>query len=146
MKTKVCSIVCVICLLFSFSFVLTSCNSDELVGIVNAQINDNGELILVYSDGTEQNLGVVVGNDGADGEDGSDGADGSDGKDGADGKDGSNGADGSDGSQIITSGESNITLASAKGLRSAVSIVCNFKATVQQGGFRPGSSNTTTKE
>ena len=137
MKTKVCSIVCVICLLLSFSFTLSSCNSNDAVGIESAQINENGELILTYSDGTEQNLGVVVGNDGADGEDGSDGAD---------GKDGANGADCADGSQIITSEESNITLASAKGLRSAVSIVCNFKATVQQGGYRPGSSNTTTKE
>ena len=119
MKTKVCSIVCVICLLLSFSFTLSSCNPNDAVGIESAQINENGELILTYSDGTEQNLGVVVGNDGADGEDGSDGAD---------GKDGANGADGADGSQIITSEESNITLASAKGLRSAVSIVCNFKA------------------
>ena len=108
-----------ICLLFSSSFVLSSCDSSDVIGIANAQINENGELVLVYSDGNEQNLGVVVG------------------------KDGENGADGS---LIITSDGSSIPAASAKGLRSAVSIVCNFQATIQQGGWRPGSSSTTTQD
>ena len=119
MKTKIYSIICVICLLFSSSFVLSSCDSSDVIGIANAQINENGELVLVYSDGNEQNLGVVVG------------------------KDGENGADGS---LIITSDGSSIPAASAKGLRSAVSIVCNFQATIQQGGWRPGSSSTTTQD
>lgn len=34
------------------------------VSLSSAYINDNGELILVYTNGTEQNLGVVVGKDG----------------------------------------------------------------------------------
>ena len=119
MKRKICAIVCVICLLFSSSFVLSSCGSYNSVGIVSARINDNGELILVYGDGSKQNLGVVVG------------------------KDGVNGASGS---LTITSEGSSIPAASSKGLRSAVSIICNFKATVQQGGWRPGSGNTTTKD
>ena len=119
MKTRIYSIICVICLLFSSVFALTSCNSDNAVGIVSAEINENGELVLVYSDGNEQNLGVVVG------------------------KDGENGADGS---LIITSDGSSIPAASAKGLRSAVNIVCNFQATIQQGGWRPGSSSTTTQD
>ena len=113
MKTKICSIVCVICLLVGCSFVLSSCNSNYAVGIQSAEINENGELILIYSNGTEQNLGVVVGKDGA------------------------------DGSLNITANGSSIPAASSKGLRSAVSIVCNFQATVQQGGWRPGSGSTT---
>ena len=137
MKTKICSIVCVVCLLFSFSFALSSCNSNDAVGIESAQINENGELVLTYSDGTEQNLGVVVGKDGADGTNGTDG------KDGVDGKDGANGAGGS---LNITANGSSIPAASSKGLRSAVSIVCNFQATVQAGGWRPGSGSTTTKD
>ena len=143
MKTKIYSIICVICLLFSSSFVLSSCDSSDVIGIANAQINENGELILIYSDGNEQNLGVVVGKDGEDGEKGSDG---SDGKDGTNGQNGINGANGADGSLIITSDGSSIPAASAKGLRSAVSIVCNFQATIQQGGWRLGSSNTTTQD
>ena len=136
MKTRICSIVCVICLLLSVSFTLSSCNSSDAVGIASAAINENGELVLTYSDGTEQNLGVVVGKDGADG------VNGVDGKDGVNGKDGANGADGS---LNITTNGSSIPAASAKGLRSAVSIVCNFQATVQVGGWFPGSSSTTTK-
>ena len=91
-------------------------------GVVDAEINDKGELILIYQDGTEQNLGVVVG------------------------KDGSDGVNGEDGALVIDGYESVISAASARGLRSAVSIVSNFKATVQQGGWRPGYGSTTTKE
>lgn len=137
MKTKIYSIICVICLLFNSSFVLSSCDSSDVIGIANAQINENGELVLIYSDGNEQNLGVVVGKDGSDGKDG---------EDGSNGQNGINGVDGADGSLVITSDGSSIPAASAKGLRSAVSIVCNFQATIQQGGWRPGSSNTTTQD
>ena len=140
MKTKIYSIICVICLLLGSSFVLSSCNSNDAVGIVNAQINENGELVLIDSDGNEENLGVVVGKDGENGKEGEDGAD------GMNGQDGINGVDGADGSLVITSDESSIPTASAKGLRSAVSIVCNLQATIQQGGWRPGSSSTTTQD
>ena len=37
------------------------------VSLASAYINDDGELILVYTNGQTQNLGVVVGNDGKDG-------------------------------------------------------------------------------
>ena len=134
MKTKICSIVCIVCVLFSFPFALASCNSNDAVGIQSAEINENGELVLIYSDGSEQNLGVVVGKDGTNGVDGKDGAN------------GENGTNGSDGSITITTSGSNIPVASSKGLRSAVSIVCKFQATVQQGGWRPGSGSTTTKD
>lgn len=113
-------------------------------GIVNAEINEDGELVVTYQDGTRQNLGVVVGKDGADGQDGKDGEDG---KDGKDGKDGQNGVGAGESNTIIIEGEgSNVSAASSKGLRSAVSIFCTFTATVQQGGWRPGSSSTTEEE
>ena len=82
MNTKIFSIIFVICLLLCSGFALTSCNSDDAVGIISAEINEDGELVLVYSDGNEQNLGVVVGKDGENGKDGEDGADGTNGQDG----------------------------------------------------------------
>lgn len=44
----------------------TSTDSTSITGVSlsSAYINDKGELILVYTNGTEQNLGVVVGKDG----------------------------------------------------------------------------------
>ncbi len=46
------------------------------VGIKSATINDKGELVLAYTDGTTVNLGKVTGSDGEDGKDGLNGADG----------------------------------------------------------------------
>ena len=43
-------------------------------GIESMTINDKGELVVTYTDGTTANLGVVVGADGQDGQDGKDGA------------------------------------------------------------------------
>ncbi len=82
---------CAIVLLFG----LAACS--ETKGIASAVINDNGELVITYTDGTSDNLGVVVGKDGEDGKDGQDGAPGKDGVDGEDGKDGQDGAPGKDG-------------------------------------------------
>ncbi|MBS6584079.1 MAG: collagen-like protein [Subdoligranulum sp.] len=79
---------CAIVLLFG----LAACS--ETKGIASAVINDNGELVITYTDGTSDNLGVVVGKDGVDGEDGKDGQDGAPGKDGVDGEDGKDGQDG----------------------------------------------------
>ena len=62
--------------------VLSSC-ATRITSITGAAVNENGELIITYNDGSEQNLGVVVGKDGADGKDGAPGKDGVDGKDGA---------------------------------------------------------------
>lgn len=64
------------------------------IGIKNMEINDDGELVVTYSDDTTKNLGPVVGKDGNDGKDGVDGKDGQPGKDGVDGKDGKDGVDG----------------------------------------------------
>lgn len=128
MKTSTRSIICAVLLLLVFTLLLSSCNSTTTIGINNAEINENGELILYYSNGTKQNLGVVVGQDGSEGEDGADGS------------------NGVNGSLVITNDGNSIPAASSKGLRSSVSIMCNFQATVQQGGWRPGSGSTTTKD
>ena len=120
MKTKLLFFLLLLCLL-AFS----SCTTETPMGITEAKINKDGELIVTYGDGTEQNLGVVVGENG---------------------KDGAAGNDGADGATVIAGDGDSISVAASKGLRSAVSIVCNFKATVQQGGWRPGYGSTTTKE
>ena len=88
----------------------------EPVSVAGTQINEHGELIVMYSDGSEENLGVVVGKDGVDG------VDGSDGKDGLDGSNGTS-ASGSD-----------VSTAASVGLRSSVSIYCTFYQTDRRGG------------
>lgn len=122
MKTRIVLFTCIVCLLCCFLLSLTACQFQQTSGVEYAKINDNGELILTYQDGTEQNLGVVVG------------------------KDGGAGADGADGTLVIDGYEGVVSAASAKGLRSAVSIICNFKSTAQQGGWRPGYGSATTSE
>ena len=92
------------------------------VGISNVELNDAGDLIISFTDGSEINLGSVVGTSGANGQDGvsivgasvnadgnlilslSDGSSidcgrvvGANGQDGADGQDGMDGQDGQDG-------------------------------------------------
>ena len=75
-------------------------------GIESVSINDTGELIITYSDGTSENAGKVTGADGEDGVDGKDGEQGPKGDkgeagtDGTDGKDGANGKDGAAGRGI----------------------------------------------
>lgn len=56
-------------------------NGTNGIGIVDAEINDNGSLILFYSDGSQQDLGVVDGADGAKGDKGDKGDPGADGQD-----------------------------------------------------------------
>ena len=103
--------------------VFSACSSDDLSTdekvpeyITNAYINENGELIVEYSNNTIQNLGVVVGKDGQDGKDGVDGI---------------NGADGKDGATIIQGGSENgvssISHAVATAIKSAVIIQCSYK-------------------
>ena len=122
MKIRIVSIVCMLCLLLSICAAFSGCDMFESNSISSANINDKGELILYYTDGTKQNLGVVVGSDGKDGSDGQDGA------------------------VSIDTDKNATALATAKGLRSSVSIVCNFQSTVYQGGWFPGYGNATTKE
>ncbi|MBQ7363159.1 MAG: trypsin-like peptidase domain-containing protein [Clostridia bacterium] len=115
---------------------LSGCVSLDYVGVSSARINEAGELVLTYSDGTEQNLGVVKGTDGEDGADGKDGTDGTDGKNGEkgqDGKDGPVGADGEDGVITIEPSENTVGLATSKGLISSVAIIAGFTETSYYG-------------
>ena len=131
MKLRILSFIAVLCLAFGTAFSLSSCDVVMSSGISDARINEDGELVITFHDGREQNLGTVVGKDGVDGTDGADG------KDGIDGKDGLDGEDGKDGILSESSVSGNLAIASAKGLRSAVSIVCKFTRTVKTSGFRP---------
>ena len=111
----------------------------QIQSIESTEEGNNITFLWQLEDGTTRTSTIFVKN-GANGNNGKDGADGTNGQNGI------NGVDGADGSLVITSDGSSIPAASAKGLRSAVSIVCNFQATIQQGGWRPGSSNTTTQD
>ena len=64
--------------------------------IVSVSINGSGHLLLGYSDGSQDDAGLVVGTDGVDGLPGADGAD------GTNGSNGSNGAAGEDGRGIAS--------------------------------------------
>lgn len=72
------------------------------VGSAGALIDRSGNLVMTFTDGTQRELGIVVGKDGRDGIDGQfgkDGTDGLNGKDGAPGRDGSDGKDGINGAR-----------------------------------------------
>lgn len=83
MKRKITYFIFAICLLFTASVLLSGCEAKEVISTVGAEINDKGELVIKYSDGSEENLGLVVGKDGIDGLDGANGKNGKDGKDSA---------------------------------------------------------------
>lgn len=80
---------------------LTACGSIQSQlqsrGIEKAFVNDSGYLVLVYTDGAEESIGYVKGQDGTNGVDGIDGKDGIDGRNGRDGLNGIDGKDGVDG-------------------------------------------------
>ncbi|WP_339016899.1 ExeM/NucH family extracellular endonuclease [Corynebacterium hesseae] len=62
--------------------------TDDARGIKSVTIDDNGHLIITYTDGTTEDAGKVVGADGKDGQDGDKGPKGDKGDAGQDGKDG----------------------------------------------------------
>ncbi len=108
------------------------CASQKEIGIAGMQINEKGELILQATDGSTQNLGVVVGQNGKDGVDGQAGAAGEKGEKGDKGDPGEKGTDGSagkDGSLVISTDNSAEPAAIAKGLTSSVSVVAEFTRT-----------------
>ncbi|STC80893.1 ExeM/NucH family extracellular endonuclease [Corynebacterium minutissimum] len=74
--------------------------TDDARGIKSVTIDDNGHLIITYTDGTTEDAGKVVGSDGKDGQDGADGKDGDKGDKGEPGQDGKDGTDGKDGRGI----------------------------------------------
>ena len=114
----------VIALLLAVCLILAACaQSSELPepkGIKSAYINSDGELIIIYTDGTKSNVGTVVGADGADGEKGDKGDKGDTGDKGDKGDAGENG------SIIIENGNDAVALAAAKGISSTVSVYCSF--------------------
>ena len=85
MKKKIFSLI--LTGIMSLSLALSSCQYILPKSVVDASLNEKGELILTYSDKTTQNVGVVKGEDGKDGVDGKDGQDGKDGLNGENGKD-----------------------------------------------------------
>ena len=140
-RTKLVAIFVAIVLLLSVTTLIGCDSGVDSRSIVGAQINDNGELVLKYSDGSEENLGTVVGKNGEDGTDGEDGAPGIPGKNGADGKDGDNGKDGTmDVTVSISSTDTAIAAAVAKGLRSTVSIEAHH--TKNEYNFFTGMTST----
>ncbi len=84
-------------LLLAMLLLLSSCQTAQPREIREARINDKGELELLYTDGTQSNLGVVRGSDGQDGRDGADGKDGEKGATGAVGPEGPKGPTGAAG-------------------------------------------------
>ncbi len=72
-----------IALLLTLALCLASCNT-AAVGISGAKLNENGELILTLTDGTEQNVGKVTGEKGDPGAAGAQGPQGETGENGAD--------------------------------------------------------------
>lgn len=96
------------------------------VGITEAIINDKGELVLTYSNGTEANLGSVIGPTGPKGDKGDQGEAGPAGADGVQGPKGDTGAQGpigpagEDGTPCTHSWDGTIlTITSASGTSSA---------------------------
>ena len=77
--SRLCTLSLAIWLLLSMFLTMVSCNGINQSGVVDAKLNEKGELILIYGDGSAQNLGAIVGEDGVNGVNGVAGRDGSDG-------------------------------------------------------------------
>lgn len=92
-------------------------NTEPNKSIESTYINENGELVVIYSDGNEENLGRVVGQNGIDGKDGVDGAD---------------GKDGQTQSGSSENPSNSIAQAVSIGLKSSVSVICTYGS---NGGF-----------
>ena len=71
----VCMLCCALALIFGFS----GCSGDAK-GITSAAINDKGELVITYTDGTTENLGKVTGDKGDKGDKGDQGEQGEQGE------------------------------------------------------------------
>ncbi len=87
-------------LLVSSLLLLCACGKEPRE-VRTAEINEKGELVIIFTDGTRSNVGMVKGERGDAGENGADGKDGENGKDGVDGKDGEAGDAGQKGSQGV---------------------------------------------
>ena len=79
-------------MMFSLLFVFCACSQQRAVRTV--RVNENGELVVIFTDGSESVVGTVKGEKGDPGTDGINGTDGKDGRDGVDGKPGETGKTG----------------------------------------------------
>ena len=95
----------VACLVLQVASMVGSAGAKQLE---STYINDKGELIVTYSDGSSENLGVVVGK---------------------------NGNDGVDGTTTIINGAEANAVGITQGLRSSVSIFCTFTQESRWGNF-----------
>ena len=84
-------------ILFTLPLLLSGCNQEKVRSISRTYLNAAGELVVVYTDGSEENVGSVKGQDGQDGQDGRDGKDGKDGEQGPKGDPGDKGEKGDPG-------------------------------------------------
>ena len=82
MKKKVLFVMALVCILALGACLLAACNQEQTPTVTNAIINDAGELVLIYSDGSAQNLGVITGAQGPQGEQGEQGEQGIQGEQG----------------------------------------------------------------
>jgi len=92
-RNKIIKRIMVTAVIFGTLLLLCACTSEPRE-VRTMRINEKGELIIVFTDGTESNVGMVKGEKGDSGNDGKDGADGKDGLNGTDGKDGETGETG----------------------------------------------------
>ena len=119
MKTKrIFSIIAFVLLIVTLTSVLSGCYSFTYNGISSTSINEKGELIIKYTNGNEQNLGVVVGSDG---------------------KDGADGSSTNSGNTVIQGSGADVALAVSKATRSAVSVSAAFKNAFGQESYSSGS-------
>lgn len=63
LKSKVFIKLFLIITLLVFSLLFSSCYQNDNLSVSNIQMNEDGELIIVYNNGTKQNLGAVVDED-----------------------------------------------------------------------------------
>jgi hypothetical protein len=121
---------------------LDGVNGKDGIGILSAAIDEEGVLVLSFTDGRIQKLGRVLGKDGAPGRDGRDGQQGVPGRwgdKGADGKDGLDGL-GFDDIQQEFDGDRRVTFAFARGDRKKALPTLVFPTVIDRGVWKEGQT------
>lgn len=111
------------------------------IGIQQTSVNEQGELVITYSNGESVNLGRIVGTDGKDGKDGTNGADGKDGVDGAKGEKGDKGDTGAAGA-AGKDGENGISVAKTEINADGELVITYSDDTVKKRGKVVGKDGT----
>ena len=118
-------------LLLAALLLFCSCDSEPRE-VRTAEINEKGELVIIFTDGTRSTVGMVKGEKGDAGENGLNGADGKDGVDGKDGKDGQDGKKGDQGlkgamgisvNEIKMSDDGNLTVIYSNNTQSKIELL-----------------------